>query len=520
LHSRLSLSARQCHSLALVVLLALIYVPYATRGGLLRDDLGFVTTPRDFRNYFAFQSHISSLVTMTARPVSAILHGASYWYFGAHSGAHHATNLACFAGSILLAYCAISRIVDPRFAFVTCAFAAVYPAAAGTVFSAMMMNSNLAGLFWAGALCLASLRHTTIGKDTLIALLLMLSGLSYESFVPLFAAVILARASRNGPLSVRTLLRSAAPVLVAVLILAIYRLALERMLFDSSFTRAKIPPSGAVRLWEAVLGGTRVAFIDTIRVSFRALRNISLVPPGSLLLFGAGVAVITVAVYRASAHRERSDAAGVWIAGATAFLAAHLIFVFSEYRPTLSGFESRTQGGIRFAASFLIASIAFLGATNRMGAANRIIRVAVPGVIATLFMLFAFGVVGQREGWIEAARYNREVVEHVDRALQATLGQPDSLTLIAELDRRSPHSENGEPTFGTSWDLGPALELANPGLRVRANVYEAKRTRVDPEGVTIDGYWRAPFPFYYFRLGEARLRKVTSGQDWAAALSR
>jgi hypothetical protein len=510
-------SLERGHILLLLALLGLVYAPYIVRGGLLRDDLGFVTAPRDFTTYFAFQGHLSSFLTMTARPVSAILHGASYWFFGAHAGAHHATNLALFAGSVILAYCAISRILDRKFAFVTCAFAAVYPASSGTVFSAMMMNSNLAGLFWAGALCFSSSRYPSVMKDVMVALFLVLSGLSYESLVPLFTANILAREPRSGPLSARTLLRRAAPVLVAVALLALYRVVIERWLFDTSFTRATLPPNAIARLDDALLGGLRVAFYDSIRVSLRALRNITLVPPGALLIFVVGIAALSCAVYHAIAHQRRSRAAAVWIAAAAVFLAAHLIFVFSDYRPTSGGFESRTQGGIRFATAVLIAATALLGGATRA----KFLRLAIPAAITALFALFAFGMLGQREGWIEAAHYNKGVIEQVGRALRVSvIGRRDSLTLIAELDRRFPHSVNGEPIFGTAWDLGPALELANPDMRIRANVYEPKRARVDSGGVTIHGYWRASFPFYYLRVGQNGLREVASKLDWEEAVSR
>jgi len=421
------------HLVLLLALLGLVYAPYITRGGLVRDDLGFVTAPRDFTTYLAFQGHLSSLVTMTARPVSAILHGASYWLYGANACAHHATNLILFAGSIILAYFAISRVFDPRLAFMTSAFAAVYPVASGTVFSALMMNSNLAGICWTGALYLSASRSPSLKEDIAVAILLMLSGLSYESFVPLFAANVLVREPRSGPLSLQTLVRRAAPVLVAVFLLALYRVVIERWIFETSFTRATLQANALPRLGGGILDGLRVAFVDSIRVSFRALRNITLVSPGWLLVFVVGIATLFGSVYRAAAQCRRSGAGAIWIVAAAMFLAAHLIFAFSDYRPTAAGFESRTQGGIRFASAFLIASTVVLAGTVR---AKRV-KPAIFTATAVLFALFAFGMLGQREGWIEAAHYNKGVVEEVSKAVRATvIGEQDSLTLIAELDRQ------------------------------------------------------------------------------------
>ena len=496
----------------LVTLLALMYLPYIMRGGLLRDDLGFSTDSRNFPTYLSFQSYLSSFITMTARPVSALLHGAAYWFLDANPQAHHGTNLVLFSGSLLLAYRALCQTLGRGVAFVTGAFAAVYPAASGTVFSAMMMNSNLAGLFWAGALCVSSSRLQPTRRDIATVILLILSGLSYESFIPLFPAIFLVRRAHAGPVRGLAARVHAMPVLAALAFIGLYRVAIERLIFHTSFTRAELPINLIGKLGSVMRDGARVAIVDSLRLSYRALRNIEYL---AILLLGIGA--IAIGMYLAMSQQQPPHGRSVWIGAVGLFVMAHLIFVFSEYKPSSGGFDSRTQGGIRFAEAFLIASTGFLAGGER----RNVLRVIAHVGIVCLFVLFAFGMVGQREGWIEAARYNRAVVSQINEAMGVSKAvRHDSLTIVAELNVRNPHLINGEPTFGTSWDLGPALELTNPGKHIRANVYEAKRTRVDPNGLLLDGYWRASFPFYYFRTGERGLRRVKSKSDWVEALSR
>jgi hypothetical protein len=133
---------------------------------------------------------------------------------------------------------------------------------------------------------------------------------------------------------------------------------------------------------------------------------------------------------------------------------------------------------------------------------------------------YFIGTAGQREGWIRAAEYNEKVVSEIDSAMmKAQIESADSLTIIAEI-RGLPGSVNGEPVFATWWDLGPALELRHPAMRVRANVYEAKRTVGDANGITVDGYWRAVFPFYYFGEGRGELRLVSSRAQWLELIER
>jgi hypothetical protein len=493
----------------LLALILAVYAPYVARGGLLRDDLGFATASRDFPSYTAFQGHLSSFKTMTARPFSAVLHGTAYWFLGASPHAHHALNLSLFAASVILVYLALARHLGPGWALLTGALAAVYPAASGTVFSAMMMNSNLAAACWATALWLASARPPRMALATGF---LMLSGLSYESFVPLFPAVSLAAWSG---LSTRgRLLRSTAPLLVVVAGLGLYRFVLERAVFHTTFTRASLPSHLIERAGLAWLDGARVALVDSVQVSIHALRNLSLAPWPELvvLVIVTGLILAWLSRVRGLGSPDADSIRLILCAALGLFLAAQVIFLFSDYRPTARGFENRTQGAIRFATAFLLASalVALAGARPRWA------RLAGRACTLTLLGLFTLGTVGQREGWIAAAQYNQEIVAEIGQAIRDSgIGDRQSLTIVAVIDRPFVHSVNAEPIFRTSWDLGPALELAYPGLRVRANVYEPKRATVDRVGITLDGDWTAPFPFRYFRTGEPGLRWVRSEQEWA-----
>jgi hypothetical protein len=508
----------------LLLLIVVLYAPYVGSGGLLRDDLGFVTAPRQFPTYLAFQTHLSSFLTMTARPVSAVLHGVSYWFVGSNASAHHAINLSLFTVSVFLVYWTLRRVTDPWFAFLTCALSVVYPSASGTIFSATMMNSNLAAVFWAAALFLASSRRPIAVKSFGTVVLLVLSGLSYESFIPLFPATILVgvavhRASSRdepGPARRQAVLRHGAEVVATLAILGFYRVVLEREVFDTSFSRVAVPAEPLLRFGNAVVDGARVAIVDGMSISFRALRNIALIPSMQLLTLIAVVGAGVVAMYHA-AVRSTANVARMWVFAVCLFLAAHAIYSISDYSPTAAGFESRTQGGIRFAAAFALAAAGIGCKCFRSKPLRSIGR----AVLASVFALLAFGMAGQREGWIGAARHNEATRREISTAMLASdIRDRESITLVANLERRFPEAINKEPVFGTSWDLGPALELAHPDMRIRANVWQANRGYVDSTGLYLDGYWKATFPFYYYRPGLKTLREVVSVQDWEMAIAR
>jgi hypothetical protein len=485
--------------LIILAFLSITYGPYVVRGGLIRDDLGFATTSRHFSDYWHFQAHISSLMTMTARPVSALLHGASYWLFDANAAAHHTINILLFSATLCVVYLALSRTLQPQIALTTTVLAAAYPAGSGTVFSSMMMNSNLAGLLWAIAMYVSSSSARPVTRVVLTTGCLILSGLAYESFVPLFVATFLV--ARGGQPRRGSLAAALTPVLVAIPILVWYRLIGEGLIFGSTFERSAIPVNPITRLIETMATGLRVTTADSARLTMKALRNLTIIPVPVLVGAVTAAGVISCAVARAVTEVHRSKAMLLAV-GVALFIAAHLIFVFSSYSPTAAGFESRTQGGVRFAAAFLMASVLVTAGgwlANRVG-------------VTLLVLLLALGMQGQREGWIYAAEYDDEIVRQLSHGLR---GFPprDSLTVIAELDARIPHLINREPVFGTPWDLGPSLELANPGYRIGANVYRPGNAVADTTGVTISGYWKATYPFLQFRSGIGT-RVIRSREEW------
>ena len=170
--------------LLIAAFFAIVYGPYIVHGGLLLDDLGFIHPELTHSTYLSYQRELSLFVNMTARPISALLHGVAYWNFGSNAMLFHSVNLGLFLSSIVLFFLAIQRIYSYRLAILAAILAVLYPYSPATSFASIMMNSNLGALFWTLALYLAT--RTFSGKPLAIGLLLLISALSYESFVPLF----------------------------------------------------------------------------------------------------------------------------------------------------------------------------------------------------------------------------------------------------------------------------------------------------------------------------------------------
>ena len=523
-------------SLFLIATLAILFGPFVIHGGFLRDDLGLLAYPPRTTTYREYQALMSSQPTMTGRPVSALLHGVCGWTFGTTAWPYHLVNLTLFGATVLLVFHALTRILPRRVALTTACFAIVYPCAAGSVYSSIMLNSNLAGCCWAGSLLIATLPGRSLWRGPASAGLLLLSALSYEAFVPLFLTTVLAR-YRVAPLhgfSWRSLIAPMIPVVAALFLYGVYHAAIEPVLFGASYSRVSIPepPELARRLFNAVCWGTKVAGIDSLRITLKSIPYVAALPVATLLMPSLWLVVIGSHLFNAFSSGP-TDApspealpgegprattpvtippdARMPLIACLVFLTAQSIFVFSDYTPQSWGFENRTQAGVRFAFAFLVA--VWVDRLLRLpGKANcRWVAVAAIALLGGFFL----AMVAQREAWIAAARFNDRTLHRVERAIRAHgLDRGPALTILTSLPASFPGQLNHEPIFGVSWDIGAALSLAFPTIGIRANVPVPTRTVVSDEGVTIDRTWVATFPFHVYSDESESIQTISSSDEW------
>jgi len=521
--------------LFLVATLVVLFGPFILHGGFLRDDIGLLAYPPRDTTYRHYQWLMSSQATATARPVSACLLGICGWTFGTTPWPYHLVNLTLFGATTMLVFRSLARILPRRVALMTACSAIVYPCAGGTVFSSTMMNANLAGCLWAGALLVSTNPRLSLRADIATAALLALSALSYEAFVPLFLATAVVRHRVAGhDRSWRGLVGPMVPILAALVVYGLYQVAIEPVLFGAAYTRISVPSRAefARRVVGAVLGGTKVTSIDSLRITLKSLPAIAALPIASRLLSLVWAVVIAVMTFKVVAPLppraipgSTGDQGGppvpenglapadAWMPAIACllYLLAHLIFVFSSYSPQSWGFENRTQVGVRFAFAFLVST-----GLERILTLRR--RPPVPWLAATVALLsgsFFLSMVAQREAWIAGARFNDRSLERIERSIRTHgLDRLPSITILTSLPQSFPGEVNHEPIFGVSWDIGGALALAFPRIDIRANVPIPARTVVDEAGVTIDRSWVATFPFFAYAADDASIRTISSSDDW------
>lgn len=502
---------------------AILYIPYIAQGGWIRDDLAFLTATRGVQMYAQWQWFVSTNRDMTARPVSAILHGVSYWLLGSQAWLFHLVNLSLFGASVLFFYLAMKKLVSRDIAFVTSLLALVYPCASTTVFSSIMMNSNLAAFFWAGGLYVAAGNFRW--KGFLTTALFVMSALSYEVFIPLFAFgtlinLFIFKLHRSDR---KRLLLEAMPMVVAVVIYGIYRGLLEKAIFHTSFSRIVIssPPVLLEKFLASLASGVKIATVDSFVLSIRGFSNLGFVPLAYTVAILAGLALFGIYLYRERPSTGGEEPCYLGLIGLALclFALAHLIYTFSNYVPDSTAFANRTMGGMRFVTAFLIAALAV--PLHRGLAGQRVRQIAAIFLFA-VFSLFTFATVGQSEAWILAGRWNEQVAADITGAMrQEPLDQTKPLMLVAVLPSTFAGEVDQEPILGVAWDITPLLSLYNPNLVINANVYNPSAI-AGPQGVTIQNFdhpWQADYPLWLYTYDDHKMYQVISQADWDGDLA-
>ena len=479
--------------LLIAAFFVIVYGPYIVHGGLLLDDLGFIHPELTHSTYLSYQRELSLFVNMTARPISALLHGIAYWNFGSNAMLFHSVNLGLFLSSIVLFFLAIQRIYSYRLAILAAILAVLYPYSPATSFASIMMNSNLGALFWTLALYLAT--RTFSGKPLAIGLLLLLSALSYESFVPLFflipcAQIVMHRYSFKSQYWHANL----AGMLLALAMYGLYKTHLEQWLFQTQFTRVHTDDLGRLLERTRVIASHafKVMFFDAGPITRKSLDNLHTLEWGCITLIGSLAVYIVYALYKLNIPNGRNtpfsspvkseldkQSTGAqtiavdWRDGLLAitfFLVAHTIFLFSIYLPDAQdAFATRTLGGVRFTWAFLLAII-FFKLFER--AHHKLTQALVTLVFVALLIWSSITLIGQRQAWIGAARMNDLMINQFVNAMAPTQAkQPFNILVL--MPNRFMQEVNKEPIFSTTWDITPAIKerFTNQQILARA-IYE------------------------------------------------
>ena len=510
-------------------LISILYIPHIFTGGLLLDDLGLLAEAIRFTSYIDFQKFLWNSITMTARPVSAVLHGICYWYFESNSWAFHLINIILFSGSIIIFYLAMRNMVGKNIALLSSIIAIIYPCSSSTIFSSIMMNSNLAAIFWTIALFISTIKIKF--KSLLIIVLLILSSLSYEVFIPLFIFYPLINIffKNYNRLSIKEICLEFLPIIIALTGFLFYRYVIESLLFDASFSRIKIfsVPIIMKKFYFSLLSGFKIIFYETFNISINAINNFQETSVLYIILIVLFTCIGIISYRDILSIRKNSilnnnvtfkkrilPFNNLIIFSLILFMVSHLIFVFSVYKPDIVGFENRTLGAIRFSSSILI-SVLFFSIYNVL--MNEKLRNLFSSMVIGIIIFFTISIVGQQRAWAYASDFNDKTIDLMNGAIkkQGLINKNEIINIIAKLPKSFPQQINQEPILCSPWGLTSLLTISNPNMKIDANVL-CTEAIVSENKIALDGhgYWEVYYPFWYFDYKKEKIFKISSSSDW------
>lgn len=496
----------------LLFLFTVVYAPFIFLGGFVADDLANLFPIDSQLSYFQFQSNFSSGLVMTARPVSALLHGLSNYFLGSNAWQYHLVNLTLFLSSILVFYASIKRLISSDLAFLFALLALVFPCSSASTFTSIMVNSNLAGFFLTAAL-FASTYPWRFGV-LIVSMLLTLSALSYEAFIPLFIFLpILGIFSSRFDNKNQRFIRNILALFIALSAYFLYKKYLESYLFHKGMDRVHIHSwlEFFNKIPSVYSNAYQILFKDSFAVSVNSFKNINYI---DYFLGSAAFLLVTTSVlyswsalnpirflrgFKSGSNPPFNDPQMGWqnylkylVPVFLLFLASFALYLFSSYQPNILGYSNRTLGGVRFTSSLLFALIfIFLASLIK----NKYVLVAYSILISALIIFLSLSIVGQRKAWIAADLVNQKIVKDFEDVIAAdSIQVGKSLTTLFIMPDSFPQEVNGVPLLGATWEVSPLLAQIYKKSEINAMAIARQNLgslELHGNQLTIPIYWNA-----------------------------
>lgn len=497
---------------ALICLIALVSaLPYLGHLGFYSDDWGFLATLASAHDHSFAALFTAVNGQVEARPVQAAYLAGMYMLFGTDALGYQlvATALLCAAGP--LAYLALREFGFSR--PVAVLVAAIYTTlpnySTDRLWMAAAQSLISACFFFLSMYALGRAARRTAWGYWLAgsAAALLVSGLAYEVFLPLFvvAAVLLPTAVRV-PARRRTLICAVIPILVVVI--GIFKVAvttrlgggglLERMAWLLHFAKAEL----VINFGEYGVG-----------LPLMAMRLFVSRPLWSAAAAGVAAAVIVYAWVLSTRHEAFGSYRRLTLAGAACFIAGYAVFVTNpNAMATATGSGNRVAIASAFGMALLfVATVAwvrerFAGPRIRTYAVGVLTAIVVGSGVLTNTTLAWY--------WQEAATQQATVLRALKRDAPTL---PANSTIV--LDGICPYVGPGV-IFEATWDVGGALRVLYGSPTISGDVV-TPRMSIEAEGlrsytyqfVTVHPYGERLLVYDY---RSRSLTKLTSAADAVA----
>lgn len=449
---------------------------------ILADDLSILYSSKDIhQNYFEYIISYIDSSTMSARPVSGFITG-TIAFFSKNNNQIYFLGLLFFPLSILTIYFVLSKILSKEVACLIILFYAVSIIGTSIQFSPIMLNSNVATIFY-----VLSIYFIVVKKNLVLSsLLFILSILSYEIF---FMGIII---------NILLIKENKKKILYALLTLGLlffYRKFAQVYLFTNSYQRDSVSSIFDMqRNFKIIIWSGKMIFRDYFVAIYRSFINI-----GKINVFEWAIALlISYGVFNLlksfDFHLNSKKLKKVAMVTFCGFIFSFGIFVFSTYMPTLFGFENRNLGAVRlfFTTSVICFLLYFLGQT-------KIKKNGIALVFSVSSLVLMISNLGVKNSWIYANDFNNNIFKTIKVELDNNKIDKGVICVDFDIYNEIENNKNfilREPVFFNNWE----------------NKELSFRNGINPENIIIYNWERRKNGDYqvFIRKNKVTLKKLNS----------
>lgn len=432
-------------NILIVVYNLYIWLSVFTEKVIVADDLKEAYNARHIsKPYFSYIYSYLDSSNMAARPVSGFITGTLV-FLSKYNDSIYLLGILFFPLSLFVMYWVAQKILSKELASLITLLYSCSLIGTSIQFSPIMLNSNLATLFF----CLG-IYYVYVRKNILFsALFFILSILSYEIFLPLILLNLFLIKDNK---------KRIAFLLLTIGSVVIFRKVIQPAIFAHSYQRDEVGKILELkRVVHVTILTAKLFFKDIFVGIYKGILNLKNLHIAELLF----ALIISSVVYKVCIgydFKSRLKAIkNIGFISLVSIILAISVFYVSAYIPTLFGFDNRSLGAIRlFYTLFVISAVIYLSLTLKLG--NKTISSLFAG-IAFLLLTTNMSV---KNAWIYASQFNYKMFHELSKTLKAENITSGVVCLrydmFTEL-KTNPHFILREPIFYNSWECRMLAEM-------------------------------------------------------------
>lgn len=427
---------------------------------IVTDDLSKLYESKHIsKSYFSYLYSFLDSTTMAARPVSGIVTGTLI-FFSKSNEYIYLLGVLFFPLSLIAIYCIAKNILSKELASLITLLYSCSLIGTSIQFSSIMLNSNLATIFFLLSIYFIYVRE----KIIISSLFFIASILSYEIFLPLILLnLFLIKDNKKRILF----------LLLTSGVIVIFRKIIQPSLFVNSYQRDEVDKIFEFkRVLQIAVFSLKLFFKDLFVGIYKALlniRNLHVIEILSAFL----ISFVTYKVFSGYDFKNKlKEYKSIGIISFLSIVFGLSIFLFSSYIPTIFGFDNRNLGAIRLFYTLLVVSvIVYLSVKLKFGSK---ITSAFFAVIAFVFVITNLSV---KNSWSYAVQFNNEIFKKLNTALKSNHIENGEVCLKYDIFnefKNNPRFTLREPIFYNNWE-SPMLSQMNGIDPHKIHVYNIER---------------------------------------------